>query len=127
RGEKVEIGAERDDLIDAPTYPRPAYASAKPAQAPVNGKHAREEPPPWPSLEGRGETVIQQGPPPRPPARREGPGRHATPKPSPSPSPGPRSPPMLTEVPVSSTDVNGSAAHPPETGEWAEDPAMSRT
>jgi len=119
RGEKVEIGAGDDDLIDAPTYPRPAYsgasASAKPAQAPVNGKRAGEEPPPWPSLEGRGETVIQQGPPPRPPARREGPGRHVTPK----PSPGPR--------PVVGEAVSNGHSPPPQTGEWAEDPAVSRT
>ncbi|HEY8208111.1 MAG TPA: protein kinase [Myxococcaceae bacterium] len=126
RGEKVEIGDGNEDLIDAPTYPRPAYASppspAKPAGA-VNGKRAEEEPPPWPSLEGRGETVIQPAPPPpRAPARREGPGKHATPK----PSPGPRAP--LGVVPSSVTDVNAiSNGRTTSTDEEMEDPAVSST
>src|SRR5256885_16485087 len=58
RGEKVEIADGSSDLMDPPTLARPAYASAKPAGG-VNGRRAEgDQPPAWPSLEGRGETVI---------------------------------------------------------------------
>ncbi|HZN95935.1 MAG TPA: protein kinase, partial [Myxococcales bacterium] len=136
RGEKVVIGDGRDDLIDAATLPRPAYG-AKPS-GPVNGGlPVEDEPPPWPSLEGRGETVIQQGPPPRPAARRESPGRQVTPKPSQPPPPA--SPPVLHPVlspvpalgapePSSVTDMSSYGGRSSQTNtEEVEDPAVRRT
>ncbi|HZN94947.1 MAG TPA: hypothetical protein VFB81_19675, partial [Myxococcales bacterium] len=131
RGEKVEIGDGRDDLIDAATLPRPAYG-ARPS-GPVNGGlPVEDEPPPWPSLEGRGETVIQQGPPPRPVPRRESPGRQVTPRPAQPPPPvsPPVLRPVLGEPPETSsvTDLSGYGGRGSQTNtEEVEDPAVRAT
>ncbi|HVE83238.1 MAG TPA: protein kinase, partial [Myxococcales bacterium] len=122
RGEQVEIGRARPELIDAATMPRPAYAPApRPSGAPVNGGRADDEPPPWPSLEGRGETQISQAPPPppKPAPRREGAGRQPTPKPGPRPAVGD------AKVPI--TDVSQDKLPRVASTEEVEDSGVRRT